>query len=136
MMTTLPVYNKNISVLFSRQALRIVNDGELTNLLKQDAAKATDELIVKIKTQYKELFQTEFAVSNSSIAIEIWGHVYASRFVDWIHNLLTYSFVQKLTKKIIYHSAIIDIGEHGHDHNRFVWNWLAPFKKLIASMLP
>ena len=122
--------------MFSLYTLRVTNDSELADLLKHDAAKATIELVVKLKAQYKELFQTDFTVSDNSIAVEIWGHVYAGRFAGWIQQLLSFSLIQKLAKKIIYHSAIIDIGERGHDQNRFVWNWLAPFKKLIEFFLP
>jgi hypothetical protein len=33
------------------------------------------------------------------------------------------------------HCKVINIGRKDHDNNRFIWDWLAAFKPIIAAML-
>jgi len=68
--------------------------------------------------------------------VEIWGHVYAEDFAAAIKQLSTLSFIDNIAEKIIDHCEIIDIGEAGHDNNRFIWDRLASFKSMIAKLLP
>ena len=134
--TIITVCNKNISIRFLPHAIRILNDDELTNLLAHKTETSTNELVAAIHDKYRNLFNTNFAVSNSSIAVEIWGHVYVEKMANWIKSVSSLSFINKITDKIIYHCEMIDIGERGHDNNRFVWDTLAVFKKIIVLILP
>ncbi len=136
MNTTLTIRGKKISIALVQHAVRITTDDELTNLLALDTEAATAELVAAIKTAYKNLFNTEFAVSDSSMIVEIWGHVYADQFANWIKEISDINFIDKIADKVIYHAEYIDIGESGHDNNRFVWDGLAAFKSVIAALLP
>ena len=136
MTTTIFVRSRNIHCEMELHIVRVYNDNELKALLAQDTEAATSELVASIKAEYRSLFTVEYAVSDASVAVEIWGHVYAERMADAIKHLSSIALIDKVADKIIYHSEIIDMGERGHDENRFVWDGLAHFKSLIASFLP
>jgi hypothetical protein len=135
MNTSLLVYGKNISLEFELHAIRIFNNDALPAILEKNAEAATEELVRDIKKKYFELFNTDFKVSDASMEVEIWAHVYAEKFAEAVKDFSSINFVDKIAEKIIYHAEVIDMGEHGHDENRFVWDGLAPFKHTIASVL-
>lgn len=126
---------KDIHLKLKPHAIKIWNNDALCELLKVDAESSTDELIKNIKSEYLKLFADEFKVSDNSMAIEIWAHVYAEKFAEAIKNFSSVKFVDSITDKILQHAEIIDIGETGYDDNRFVWDGLAPFKSAIAELL-
>lgn len=136
MKITIPIRNRNIRCELEQHIVRIYNDDELKALLAQETEAATTAVTTGIKTEYKNLLGVEFTVSDSSMEVEIWGHVYAEKMADAVKKLSSIGLIDKVADKIIYHSERIDIGEHGHDNNRFVWDGLAHFKSLIASFLP
>ncbi len=130
----IPVCNQNITVRFLQHAIKIYNDAQLTALLQHNIQASTNELILLIKKKYFELFNVDFKVSNASMAIEIWAHVYMQNFAEAVKSWSPVKLINKLMKRIIYHCQEVDIGERGHDDNRFVWNWLAVFKPLITHL--
>ncbi len=136
MNTSISIRNRNIHCEFDLHIVRIYNDKELIALLKKDTEPATDELVAGIRAEYRKQFGVDFGVPYNSIAVEIWGHVYAEKMAEAIKHLSSIKLVDKMADKIIYHAERIDIGEHGHDNNRFVWDGLAHFKALIIPFLP
>ncbi len=136
MKTLISVRGKNIHVEFTQYAVRITTDNELEELLRNDVKKATLELVSAIKSDYQKHFHSGFKVSNRSMSVEIWGHVYADQLAKWIKKFSRIKIINKISDKIIYHAERIDIGEKGHDSNRIVWDCLAPFLSLIAFFLP
>lgn len=136
MKTKISVRGKQIEVQFAPHAVRITTDKELKELLRKEVKKFTLELVAAVKAEYQKVFSTEFKVSNRSMSVEIWGHAYADEFAQWIQTFSRIGFVNKMADKVIYHARLIDIGESGHDNNRFVWDALSPFLSLIAFFLP
>ena len=55
------------------------------------------------------------------------GTAYGRRLVPQV--------VDELADKIRMHWEVINIGEKDHDHNRFIWDGLAVFKRAIAAIL-
>jgi hypothetical protein len=135
MSTPVLVRSEIINVELKPHAIKIWNDDALPGLLKVDAESSTEELIENIKREYFKLFNIEFKVSNASIAIEIWAHVYAEKFADAVKDFSSVKFIDGIADKILRHAEVIDIGETGHDDNRFVWDGLAGFKSVIAGLL-
>jgi hypothetical protein len=127
--------DERIKLELKSHAIRIFNNDALWAMLEKNAEAATEQLILDIKKKYFELFNTDFKVSDASIAVEIWGHVYAEKFAEAIKNFSSINFVDKIAEKILHHAEIIDIGETGYDDNRFVWDSLAVFKSVIAGLL-
>jgi hypothetical protein len=130
---TITVRGKSLHIYIRQHIIRITNDDELIALLAHDTEAATGELITAIKVRYQEEFGKELKVSDKSMAVEIWAHVYVEKFAKAIASL---RITRKLADAIIRRCEIIDIGEWGHDQNRFVWNALSVFKPVIAALLP
>ena len=130
------VQGKNLQLEIAQHKVKLTNNGELAALLACNTEAATDELVVALKTAFLQQNNREFDISNDSITVEIWGHMYAENFAAAVKSLSPFSFVDSLADKIIGHCVVINIGEPGHDKNRFIWYSLASFKANIAALLP
>ena len=125
----------SIKLELKAHAIKIFNNDALWAILKKNAEAATEQLILDIKKKYFELFNTDFKVSDASIAVEIWAHIYAEKFAEAVKSFSSINFIDKIAEKILNHAVIIDIGETGYDDNRFVWDELAVLKSAIAGLL-
>lgn len=95
----------------------------------------TDELVLALKKEYHVRFNKDFGVTDASMAVEIWGHVFAEKFADTVKAIAPVKLVDELAEKISLHCEVINIGEKKHDRNRIVWDWLAAFKPALGAML-
>lgn len=136
MKKTIPVRSKYIIVQLVPHVVRVTTDDELEDLLSNDVKKSTAELVTAIKSQYQKEFGSVFTVSNRSMSVEIWGHAYADQLAKWIKKRFRFKLVAQITDKISERAGSIDIGEKGHDSNRFVWDFLASFLSVISFFLP
>ncbi len=130
------INNKNITVKFKEHSLHVFADAELKSLLSQKTAIVTDELVEAILLKYCSLFNTDFTVSRNSLAVEIWGHVYADKLMIALQSIAVFGFLKRLIERFKKRFEKIDIGEKGHDYNRFLWDFLSKFKTRIAKLLP
>jgi hypothetical protein len=135
MYTVISTRNKNISVLLRENRIAVVSDEQLLALVTEMPEAATDELVSAIKKEYYAQFNKVFDVTDASMAIEIWGHVFAEKFTDTVKAITRIKLVDELAEKISSHCEVINIGRKGNDNNRFVWDRLASFKSIIAAML-
>ena len=116
-------------------SIGIINDAQLAELVSETPHNTTDDLVAAIKREYHEHFNKDFDVTDASMAVEIWGHVFAEKFADAVKTISPVKLVDELAEKITSHCEVINIGEKKHDRNRFIWDMLAPFKAAIAVML-
>lgn len=130
------VRGNSIKVQLEKGAVHITNDKELWGLLNEQTEAGTDDLINLLKAAYKDLFGQSLDISDASLAVEIWGHVYFEYFALIFEQLVSLGVVKQMADKITTYCEIIDCGETGKDGNRFFWDMAAPFKKQIARMLP
>ncbi len=135
MNTSVLINNKSISLQLNLHAIKIFNSDALSAILAENTEATTQKLIDSIKKKYFKLFNTNFEVSDNSIAVEIWAHIYAEKFAEAVKDFSSVNFIDKAAEKIMHHAEVIDIGERGHDDNRFVWDALAVFKPAIAGLL-
>ena len=135
MYRSISVKNKNISVQLHENSIAILSDEQLLSLITEMPEAATDELVLAIKKEFYAQFNREFDVTDASIAVEIWGHVFTEKFANAVKSITAIKLVDELAEKICAHCEVINIGEKDHDNNRFVWDWLAAFKPVIAAML-
>lgn len=129
------VRDKNISVRLQEDRIMVKSDDQLSELLTEMPEAATDELICLIKNEYHTQLNKNFDVEDASIAVEIWGHVYAEKFANAIRKIAPLKLADELAEKICSSCEVINIGTKDHDGNRFVWDWLATFKPAIARLL-
>lgn len=133
---TISVRGKNIQLEIATHKIKLTNDDQLSQLLKSDTESATDELVNTLKVTFKQQMQRDIDISNNSMAVEIWGHVYSEKFLVIVKSLPTFGLLDGIAEKLIEHCEVIDMGESRHDNNRFVWNGLSYFKSEIARLLP
>lgn len=135
MYTSISIRNKNISVQLQENRVCIISDENLAALVTEMPEAATDELVNLIKEKFHARFNKDLGIANASMAVEIWGHVFAEKFADAVKVITPLKFVNALAEKIYLHCEVINIGNKDHDRNRFVWDWLAAFKPALAAML-
>lgn len=127
---------QNIRVAFDEHAVHITNEESLQNLLEAGGAAAIETLVQTVKQQFRQLWKRELDISDDSLAVEIWGHVYCGHLAETLDNLVSLQLITKLTDKVIGYCAVIDCGESGNDNNRLFWDMLAPFKEKLIHRLP
>jgi len=135
MYKSISIRNKNVSVRFHERRIGIISDEQLLSVVTEMPEAATDELVSAIKKEFHAQFNKDFDVSDASMAVEIWGHVFTEKFADAVKEMVPVKLVNSLAEKISSHCEVINIGKKDHDRNRFVWDLLAAFKPAIAAML-
>lgn len=93
-------------------------------------------LLVEIKKEYFERYGKALNISNSSLMVEILAHVYCHGLGLKIFPYVKLDFIRKFLKKLIDRAQIVDCGERTRDSNRWVWNFLAHFNKVILAFFP
>jgi hypothetical protein len=135
MLKSISIRDKNIFVQLQETGIHIISDEQLLALVTEMPEAVTDELVLAIKREFRAQFNREFDVTDASMAVEIWGHIFAEKFANAVKVITPVTLVDELAEKICLRCKVINIGEKDHDNNRFVWDWLAAFKPVIASML-
>ena len=135
MYRSINIRDKNIAVQLHENRIAIINDEQLHAVVTEMPETATDELVSAIKKEFLVQFNKDFEVTNASMAVEIWGHVFAEKFANAVKAITSVKLVDELAEKISLHCEVINIGEKNHDNNRFVWDWLASFKQIIGAIL-
>ena len=128
--------NCSIKVNIEEGIIHLKSDKYLWIYLDIEVVKQTEKLINVIKTDYKIQFNRSLKISNKSLIIEVWAHVYCDYYGLLMHRNIKIKWVQKIVKKGIERAAIIDCGERKIDSNRWVWDFLSNFKKPISWFLP
>ena len=123
-------------VCFEEKLIRIKEPKEIQKFLSQDIEMRSTVFVNYIKQDYQNFIGKELSITNDSIIIEIWGHVYASYFARAMKNLISLNLLTDFADFIINRSDIIDCGESDVDSNRKFWDVLANFKGIILSFLP
>ncbi|MEP7318191.1 MAG: hypothetical protein ABI921_05610 [Panacibacter sp.] len=136
MVTTLSVQGTNIQLDLREHKVKVTNNDDLRTLLAHQTEAATDVLVAAIKQEFKKQFNRELNISSASMSVEIWGHIYTEHFATAIKYLAKLRLIDNIADKVVDHCEVIDIGESGHDTNRFVWDGLSSFKGMIAGLLP
>ncbi|HVZ96054.1 MAG TPA: hypothetical protein VG847_04210 [Chitinophagaceae bacterium] len=136
MKTTICVRDTRLELEMEEFALHLTINHNLRALLARDTEAATDEVVAAMKAAYHQAYSKNFTVSDASMAVEIWAHIYVEKFAIAIRSLNLFDWADKLANIAIGHAEVIDIGEEGHDNNRFIWNGLSVFRKAIAAFLP
>ncbi|MGF1924345.1 MAG: hypothetical protein ACQUHE_09220 [Bacteroidia bacterium] len=115
--------------------IRIQGSEELLVFLSKDLNKHTLMLVRSIKADYLAEIGKPLKVTNSSLMVEIWGHLYASKFAIIAQELIKLKVVKDMTQFVIQRSDTIDCGETELDSNRKFWDMLSKFKTVIVKLL-
>ena len=124
-----------VNVQFEPKLIRILGSKELLTFLSDDLNSHTLKLVKLIKADYALMFGKPLKITNASLMIEIWGHLYASKFAIALNELIKLSVIQNITENVTKRSNTIDCGEADVDSNRKFWDVLAKFKSIIIKFL-
>jgi hypothetical protein len=124
-----------IMVSFKPGVVHITNDKALEFLLSKNPDEAVKGLIRLIKGDYLIKYNKALRVSDDSMLIEIYGHVYFEYFTVLATRIFPLQITDKLAGWVIKRCEIIDSGEEGVDKDRRFWNSLVPFKEAIMTIL-
>lgn len=131
---------QNITVKYSDKLVQITCDKFLKDYLEEKGNGAL-KLSSHILDTYRRYIGKPLKISLDSLAIEILAHTYVDSFSEVISSLgdlmpeTLERAIEKLTHSIRLRTEIIDCGEADIDNNRWIWNALTPFKKIIYSVL-
>lgn len=124
-----------ILVSFEPKMIHIINDIQLEKLLSENLVKNAMQLVTLIKKDYIEEYHRDLQVSDSSMLIEIWGHVYFEYFTVLLTRIFPTDITDKIAEWVIGHCAVIDSGEKYEDTDRKFWDILVPFRDMIGELL-
>ena len=126
-----------IAMRCPKHFVQIKNYEKLNDFLDQDGIGSM-EIAAWMKKLYYREWKCGLNISEKSLAIEILGHVYANDFMKLIEKLPFADHEDtafgKLVESLQVHLDVIDCGEKGRDNNRFVWDMLVPFDKVIFAL--
>lgn len=116
--------------------IRIVNDGALKRLVWIAPAENTRRLVIRIRGEYQQWASRDLAISDHSLMAEIWGHMLVERIALRLRQLINRPATNRFIRFLLDRMAVIDCGERRVDKNRIIWDWIAPFRKVIRWLLP
>lgn len=124
-----------LQVAFRHKSVHIPNTDELRKFLSEETDSRTMQLISMIKTDYLLFHQEGIDISDNSMAVEIWAHLFAQKFRPVLKTLQDFNVTEPLAEKLLRSAETIDLGESSVDSNRKYWDWLSSQKDLILSIL-
>lgn len=119
-----------VSVQLKPQIVCVYNDEGLHCLLKDNIPLRVTQLVQHIRVDYEQLFHQSLHITNNSLIVEIWAHVYAERLTFAIARFLNWRLMWKCYKFVKKRCDIIDCGESALDSNRWAWDMLSKLKKI------
>ncbi|WP_421943740.1 hypothetical protein [Pedobacter sp.] len=128
--------NNKIKVSLDDGLIRLKSDKALWIYLDGAAIPQTLKLVKIIKSDYDSTFGKSLKISDNSLTVEIWAHVYSHYFGLLINRNNKIKWLRKLLLKGIERAEIIDCGEKSIDTNRWFWDLISGFKKPISWFIP
>jgi hypothetical protein len=125
-----------VVVLFEDKLVRIIGSAQLLAFLAADLEKHSMMLVKLIKADYLKIKGSRLKITNKSLIVEIWGHLYASHFANALKKLIKLKIISDFSTFIIKRSDTIDCGEADIDTNRKFWDVLSNFNSVIRKFLP
>ena len=127
----------NIGIRCTDKLVQVINDEHLVDFLNQDGVGSM-ELAEVMRNMYQEQIGRELQISQKSLAIELLGHVFFGEFVQKLENLpfsgKKDSRYQQFLESLRVRMDVIYCGERSIDSNRFIWDDLVPFAKIIFGI--
>ena len=125
-----------IRVSYHTCSIHLVNDVMFWKWMSADTIRRSAKLARQIKDDFRTIHKRELEISDHSLIVEIWGHLYYEYYVLRLRHFLPGRRLKAWAKKSTKPSAVIDCGEKGSDKNRFLWDFLAVFKPVFSVWIP
>ena len=112
-----------ITYYLSDKAVHIDNNEELKSIIKNP--KTAIALARKLKKRYYKRYGAELSVTELSMAIEIYGHIYPEKIASAVKAIPIPDFIEDKLDDLIDKTDFIDSGEESIDQNRKIWDAIA-----------
>ena len=120
---TVTVDGVSIEYSISEKAVHINNNDKLKSVITNP--QTAMKLARKLKENYYMKYGNDLSVSELSMAIEIYGHVYPEKIVTTLKGMPLPGALEHAIDKVLKKTDIIDSGEASIDGNRKVWDAIA-----------
>lgn len=134
--THIDILGYKIAVDISQHGVHIVCDDEFHRMLAQHPVEGVDLLSRRLPESFLKERGRPLKISFHSIRLEIWGHHYFEVVYERLKWMLYGRVFRRIRNRLERATEQIDIAEWGHDNNRWVWDVLAPFGKIIEKCIP
>ena len=112
-----------ITYYLSDKAVHIDNNEELKSIIKNP--KTAIALAGKLKERYYQRYGSELSVTELSMAIEIYGHIYPEKIAGAVKSIPIPDFIEDRLDNLMDKTDFIDSGEVSIDQNRKIWDAIA-----------
>ena len=112
-----------ITYYLSNKAVHIDNNEELKLIIKDP--KTAIALARKLKERYYKRYGSELSVTELSMAIEIYGHIYPEKIAGAVKSIPIPDFIEDKLDDLMDKTDFIDSGEESIDQNRKIWDAIA-----------
>ena len=124
-----------IEVAFGRGVVRVDNDRALWVYIHLDPYSNTRRLVTWIKQIYASAFDEDLRISDNSLAMEIWGHIYFEQFLLRNPKLGRVLFPFGLYQRLVTSCEAVDCGESSKDGNRWLWDVLGILTPIAGRVI-
>lgn len=114
------VNDEMISYFLSEKAVHIDNNDALKRAILKPQAAA--EMARVILDDHQKLFNHELPISSTSLAAEIYGHVFPEKLAEAIKKIPMPDKFEDVLNKIMEKTDVIDAGHESIDGNRKIWD--------------
>lgn len=125
----------SVRVALVEGLVRIVNDLPFKQAVIDQPHGITTALVTEIKADYDAVFGKRLAIRDDSFVVEILGHLYFDYLLLRYRRILKFICAFGLYDRFCRSCKVIDCGERGKDPNRWIWDRLVPFRKILARRL-
>ncbi|WP_294762744.1 hypothetical protein [uncultured Lactobacillus sp.] len=107
----------NISIWVTPKVVHIKNDNILKGFIFLNQYHNAQQVTYASKQIYLETYMKDILVGNTSMSVEILGHIYPDEFSKYLPT--------NIAEEIKKHTNVIDSGEKSVDNNRWIWDSIA-----------
>lgn len=120
---------------FDEGLVGIINDEVFRRVVTGRPETVTKALFDQVQAHHQRAFGRAFEVRFDSFVVEIWGHLYAQYLLLKYRSVLKVVLLFGLYDRFYRSCEVIDCGERGRDPNRWVWDILVLFRKMLGRQL-
>ncbi|MGV3763791.1 hypothetical protein [Parapedobacter sp.] len=115
--------------------VRITNDPSFRRTALGRAETPMGTLFDRVQVNHQQVFGRELTLDKESFIVEIWGHLYVHHLLLKYKRILKVVLVFGLYDRFFRSCEVIDCGERDKDPNRWLWDMLVPFRKILGRQL-
>ena len=112
-----------IEYSLSEKAVHINNNDNLKSVIM--SPNTAMQLARKLKENYYQKYGDDLSVSELSMAIEIYGHLYPEKIASTLKAMPLPDSIEHALDDVLKQTDMIDSGEESIDRNRKIWDAIA-----------